>query len=71
MLFGDQNVTIAIILGMDDDPVFLALAGINSNLDFSLRVNANVENLAMSCKPGIRPPAIVTDSNWCDAVNDG
>jgi hypothetical protein len=71
MLFGDDDVSLAIILSVDDDPALLAVTGIDGDLDFGVRVDANVENLAVTREPGIRPTAVVTDADGSHAVDDG
>jgi hypothetical protein len=70
MLFGDDDVTLAVILGVDDDPALPVLIGINGNLDFGVRVHANIEDLSMAGEPGIRPATVITDTDGSDAVED-
>jgi hypothetical protein len=40
------------------------------DLNLNKGVDPDVKDVAVFRKPGIRPPAVVTDANWGDTVDD-
>jgi len=47
-----------------------AISGTHHDLDLHKGVDADIENAAMLCKPGVGPAAIVTDANGRNAIDD-
>jgi hypothetical protein len=70
VFFGDHDITLSVILGVDNYPALPVFARINGNLDFGVRIYSNVEDLPMAGEPGIRPTAVIADSDWSDAVDN-
>ena len=61
---------LAVVFRKNRDVLRLIVAMEYFHLDFHIRIHANVEDLAPLGKPGIRPAAIVTNSNGGYAIDD-
>ena len=56
-------IPLAIVFGVDDDALLLAVERIDFNLYFGVGVDADVEYLAILGEPGIGPTAVVADAD--------
>ena len=64
------NVAFTVVFRVNDDAVFFPAEWLCRDLDLRVRINADVENLAVLGEPGIRPAAIVADANRGHAVDN-
>jgi hypothetical protein len=70
MFFGYDDVSLPVILGANNNLVIPILTRVDCNLNFRVWVYANIEDLSMAGKPGIRPTTVITDAYGCDTVDD-
>jgi hypothetical protein len=70
MLLGVDGVAFPIIFGVNNYAIFLPLIWIDRYLSFCVRINADIENSAVSGKPGVGPAAVIADSNGRDTVDN-
>ena len=64
------DVAFTVVFRVNDNPIFLPAEWLHGDLDLRIRINADVENLAVLGEPGIRPAAIVADANRGHAVDN-
>ena len=68
--FGCDYISLSIILGVNNDSIPRIFAWKNFDLDFRVRINANIEDPSMACEPGIRPAAVIADADGGNAVDN-
>ena len=70
MFFRNDHIAFPVILSVNDDLAGTAVVGKHGNLDFGVRVHADIEDLTMPGEPGIRPAAVIADADGCHAIDD-
>ena len=64
-------VSLPEVLGMNDEGGRRVPTGVDRDLDLRVRVDRDVEDLAVAREPGVGPAPVVADADRGHAVDDG